>query len=97
MSGSELPVSTGGGRRGRRICVLSFDIFEPDETPTAPRPAQIVAFGSAFERGARKDDVVGELPHRSTSKSEYCLEFRFGRVFGMQVTGADGSGKGQLY
>jgi predicted esterase len=54
---------------------LLLDIYEPDETPLAPRPALVLAFGGAFQRGTRKNDVVGELPHRNTAISEYCREF----------------------
>jgi dienelactone hydrolase len=54
---------------------LLLDIYEPDELPTTLRPALILAFGGAFQRGSRKDDVVGELPHRNTAISEYCREF----------------------
>lgn len=54
---------------------LLLDIYEPDERPLAPRPALILAFGGAFQRGTRKNDVVGELPHRNTAISEYCREF----------------------
>jgi dienelactone hydrolase len=58
-----------------RFRPLLLDIYEPDEAPTALRPALILAFGGAFQRGTRKNDVVGELPHRNSAISEYCREF----------------------
>jgi dienelactone hydrolase len=58
-----------------RFRSLLLDIYQPDEAPTAPRPALILAFGGAFQRGTRKNDVVGEIPHRNTAISEYCREF----------------------
>lgn len=54
---------------------LLLDIYEPDETPSELRPALILAFGGAFQRGSRKDDIVGEAPHRNSAISEYCREF----------------------
>src|SRR6266702_412231 len=58
-----------------RFRPMLLDIYEPDEAPTALRPALILAFGGAFQRGTRKNDVVGELPHRNSAISEYCREF----------------------
>jgi dienelactone hydrolase len=58
-----------------RFRPLLLDVYEPDERPTIPRPALVLAFGGAFQRGTRKDDVVGEPPHRNTAISEYCRQF----------------------
>jgi carboxylesterase type B len=33
---------------------LLLDIYEPDEAPVAPRPALVLVFGGAFQRGTRK-------------------------------------------
>jgi acetyl esterase/lipase len=58
-----------------RFRPLLLDIYEPAEQPTTPRPALILVFGGAFQRGSRKDDVVGEPPHRNTAISDYCRQF----------------------
>jgi acetyl esterase/lipase len=71
VAGVEWTASQGASRSRP----LLLDIYEPDEAPKAPRPALIMAFGGAFQRGTRKNDVVGEPPHRNTAMSEYCREF----------------------
>jgi acetyl esterase/lipase len=62
-------------RGATRFRPLLLDVYEPDERPTSLRPALVLAFGGAFQRGTRKDDVVGEPPHRNTAISEYCRQF----------------------
>jgi acetyl esterase/lipase len=54
---------------------LLLDVYAPADVSGALRPALILAFGGAFQRGTRKDDVVGDPPHRNTAISEYCMEF----------------------
>lgn len=55
---------------------LLLDIYEPVQPNQGlPRPALILAFGGAYQRGTRKDDFVDEGGHSNTSISEYCREF----------------------
>ena len=54
---------------------LLLDVYAPADVSRALRPALILAFGGAFQRGTRKDDVVGDPPHRNTAIGEYCMEF----------------------
>ncbi len=54
---------------------LTLDIYEPVGDGVDRRPALILAFGGAFHRGSKKDDVVVEGEHRNTPISEYCREF----------------------
>jgi predicted esterase len=54
---------------------LLLDIYEPAEKTTGLRPALIMAFGGAFHRGTRKNDIVEEGEHRNSAVAEYCREF----------------------
>jgi predicted esterase/ketosteroid isomerase-like protein len=54
---------------------LTLDIYQPEGTSRTPRPALIMAFGGAFHRGSKENDVVEEGVHRNTPVSEYCREF----------------------
>lgn len=54
---------------------LLLDIYEPAEKTTGLRPALVMAFGGAFHRGTRKNDIVEEGEHRNTAIAEYCREF----------------------
>ncbi len=54
---------------------LTLDIYQPAEHGDALRPALIMAFGGAFHRGSKLNDVVEEGEHRNTPVSEYCREF----------------------
>jgi acetyl esterase/lipase len=71
VAGVEWSAETGPGR----FRELLLDIYEPAERSRELRPALILAFGGAFQRGSRKDDVVGEPPHRNSAIAEYCNEF----------------------
>ena len=58
----------------RRYRPLKLDIYRPRETTRTPRPALILAFGGAFHRGSKSEEVFeGEAP--STAMAEYCREF----------------------
>jgi acetyl esterase/lipase len=54
---------------------LTLDIYEPAADGKGLRPAMILAFGGAFQRGSKTDDIVVEGEHRNTPISEYCREF----------------------
>jgi predicted esterase len=64
--------TTSGALRYRD---LLLDIYEPIGNDDSERPALILAFGGAFHRGSRVDDMVQEGEHRNTPISEYCHEF----------------------
>jgi len=64
-----------GAGAAARYRDLTLDIYEPLDDGRMPRPALILAFGGAFHRGSKKDDVVVEGIHRNTPVSEYCREF----------------------
>lgn len=63
------------GAGATQIRQLQLDIYEPVEATTSLRPALIMAFGGAFHRGTRKNDIVEEGEHRNTAIAEYCREF----------------------
>lgn len=63
------------GEAAKKTRPLLLDVYAPVDLSRALRPALILAFGGAFQRGTRKDDVVGDPPHRNTAISEYCVEF----------------------
>lgn len=63
----------GGGATETRPLLL--DVYSPIDAPRGLRPALVLAFGGAFQRGTRKDDVVGDPPHQNTAIGEYCREF----------------------
>lgn len=54
---------------------LTLDIYEPADDGISLRPAMILAFGGAFQRGSKTDDIVVEGEHRNTPITEYCREF----------------------
>jgi hypothetical protein len=63
-------IEYGQGRTGFRCGNVSMtgrplllDIYAPGESSGKPRPALILAFGGAFQRGTRKNDVVGTPKH----------------------------------
>lgn len=60
-----------GAKRQRE---LKLDIYRPRGVGPEPRPALILAFGGAFHRGSKSEEVFeGEAP--STAMAEYCREF----------------------
>lgn len=60
-----------GAKRHR---ALKLDIYRPRGIGSEPRPALILAFGGAFHRGSKSEEVFeGEAP--STAMAEYCREF----------------------
>jgi acetyl esterase/lipase len=68
-------VGYSAGRGPERYRDLTLDIYEPADDAGRPRPALIMAFGGAFHRGSKQDDLVVEGEHRNTPVSEYCREF----------------------
>lgn len=54
---------------------LLLDHYEPIDGPRGERPALIMAFGGALNRGSRKDDLFGEPGHVNTPVYEYCRRF----------------------
>ena len=53
---------------------LRLDVYEPVAGSDHPRPALIMAFGGAFHRGSKSEEVFkGENP--CTGVAEYCREF----------------------
>lgn len=66
----------GAGEGGAvRYRDLALDVYEPVGDGRARRPALILAFGGAFHRGGKLDDVFVEDGHGNTPVSEYCREF----------------------
>lgn len=63
------------GKGSKSTRALMADVYLPMNETGGLRPALILAFGGAFQRGTRKDDVVGEPPHRNTAIAEYCRKF----------------------
>jgi predicted esterase/ketosteroid isomerase-like protein len=53
---------------------LKLDIYRPRDAGDQPRPALILAFGGAFHRGSKSEEVF-EGEAASTSMAEYCREF----------------------
>lgn len=52
---------------------LALDLYEPSGTGSAHRPALLLAFGGAFHRGSKEDDVVPEGDKgRNTAIADYC-------------------------
>jgi acetyl esterase/lipase len=54
---------------------LLVDVYQPADPGSDARPALILAFGGAHQRGSRKNDFVAENGQYNTSISEYCREF----------------------
>jgi predicted esterase len=54
---------------------LMLDVYEPVDDRGRLRPALIMAFGGAFHRGTKLNDIVEEGEHRNTPVSDYCREF----------------------
>jgi acetyl esterase/lipase len=54
---------------------LLVDVYQPADPGTTPRPALILAFGGAHQRGSRKNDLVVENGQTNTSIADYCREF----------------------
>jgi acetyl esterase/lipase len=54
---------------------LLVDVYQPADPGSGPRPAMILAFGGAHQRGSRKNDFVAENGQYNSSISEYCHEF----------------------
>lgn len=64
--------SADGASRGYRD--LRLDVYEPVTASDRPRPALIMAFGGAFHRGSKSEEVFeGENP--CTGVAEYCRQF----------------------
>jgi dienelactone hydrolase len=61
--------------RAPRLRPLLLDIYRPSTAGAEPRPAIVFAFGGAFHRGSKEDDVVQEDGHHNTAVAEYCREF----------------------
>jgi acetyl esterase/lipase len=58
-----------GAPRSRDLLV---DVYAPADDASGPRPALILAFGGAHQRGSRKNDFVAENGQSNTSIAEYC-------------------------
>lgn len=70
-AGIDYDRQSGESRRQRK---LQLDIYRPRVTDDTLRPALILAFGGAFHRGTKSEEVFeGEAP--STSVAQYCHEF----------------------
>jgi acetyl esterase/lipase len=63
------------GAKPPRFRDLLVDVYEPAPPGNRPRPALILAFGGAHQRGSRKNDFVDENGQSNTSIAEYCREF----------------------
>lgn len=53
---------------------MKLDIYRPRGAGSGPRPALILAFGGAFHRGSKSEEVF-EGEAASTAMAEYCREF----------------------
>jgi dienelactone hydrolase len=53
---------------------MKLDIYRPRASGPGPRPALILAFGGAFHRGSKSEEVF-EGEAASTAMAEYCREF----------------------
>jgi acetyl esterase/lipase len=63
------------GRETNRFRRLMLDIYEPQGCFDGLRPALVLAFGGAYQRGTRKDDQVKDDRGQNTAIAEYCREF----------------------
>ena len=53
---------------------LKLDVYAPVGI-TAPAPALLLAFGGAFHRGSKEDDVRADETPQNTNTAEYCRRF----------------------
>lgn len=76
----DIPYATGhvgdGTPDGPHARNLLLDVYEPAaRTASGPRPALVLAFGGAFHRGSKENDVFPDTPGTNTATSEYCRIF----------------------
>ena len=64
--------NAGAGPMSERV--LKLDWYEP-VAATAPLPALVLAFGGAFHRGSKDNDVRPEDGPKNTSIADYCERF----------------------
>ena len=65
---------------------LWMDVYLPEATPGALRPALVLAFGGAFHRGSRSADAFEVDGRINTAIAAYCAAFAARGYVCMSIT-----------